>query len=162
MQKQQFVEGLLVGCKKSNCECTCCDDGQVQEWVNEYFAFHERAKDHLIKAGIKIKFVGDRINFKNCSDGKKCKFLKYSLNRDVDSRPIDCKIFPYAVDWENIDFNNKVVHLYYWDKTCPLTKNNSVPESFRKEVEAIIKRDFAVLFYGARFKVEFINDICKK
>ncbi|MFA6419340.1 MAG: hypothetical protein WCW13_00920 [archaeon] len=162
MKNDQFVEGLLEGCKKANCECTCCDGDQVEEWVNEYFAFHERTKDYLAEIGIKISFVGDRVRFENCSDGKECKFLKFSLNKDIDPRPIDCKIFPYVVDWEDIDFDNKIVHLYYWDKTCPLTKKDLVPESFRKEVESIIKRDFAVLFYGTRFKVVFVNDIKTK
>ena len=160
--KEQFVEGKLEGCKKDSCEDTCCDDDQVEEWANEYFAFHERIKDHLASVGIKIEFIGDRIRFKNCSDGKRCKFLKHSLNKDIDPRPIDCKIYPFCVDWDSIDFDKKIVKLYYWESSCPLVKNNSIPINFRKEVENIIKRDFAVLFYGARFKVEFINEVHKK
>ncbi len=159
---EQYVEGKLEGCKKDSCEDTCCDDDQVEEWVNEYFAFHERIKDHLTSLGIKIKFIGDRVRFKNCSDGSKCKFLKHSLNKDLDPRPIDCKIYPFVVDWDSIDFNNKKVRLYYWDDSCPLVKNNSIPEEFKREVEMIIKRDFAVLFYGARFKVEFVDKVHKK
>jgi len=159
---EQYVEGMLEGCKKDSCEDTCCDDDEVEEWINEYFAFHERIKDYLTSLGIQINFMGDRVKFKNCSDGKRCKFLKYSLNKDVDPRPIDCKIYPFIVDWDSIDFDKKVVKLYYWDDDCPLVKNNSIPDEFKKEVETIIKRDFAVLFYGARFTVEFINEVYKK
>ena len=157
MKSKQFVEGALKECKKDFCEDTCCDDDHVEEWANEFFAFHERMKDHLTSNGIKIKFAGDRVQFKNCSDGKRCKFLKHSLNKDIDPRPIDCKIFPFWVDWNSIDFDKKIVNLYYWDDSCPLVKNNSVPNEFRKEVENIIKRDFAVLFYGAIFTVNFVN-----
>jgi hypothetical protein len=78
-------------------------------------------------------------------------------SKDVDPRPIDCKIFPFVVDWDAIDFDRKMVNLYYWDDSCPLVKNNSIPENFRKEVENIIKRDFAVLFHGARFNVVFVD-----
>ena len=162
METEQYVEGKLEGCKKDSCEDTCCDDDEVEEWANEYFAFHERIKDHLASVGIKIEFIGDRVRFKNCSDGKRCKFLKYSLNKDIDPRPIDCKIYPFMVDWDSIDFDKKIVRLYYWDGSCPLVKNKSIPDDFRKEVETIIKRDFAVLFYGTRFKVEFINEVHKK
>jgi len=159
---EQYVEGKLEGCKKELCEITCCDDDQVEEWVNEYFEFHERMKDHLTSIGIKIEFIGDRVKFENCSDGKECKFLKYSLNKDIDQRPIDCKIFPFVVDWDAIDFDKKIVKLYYWDDDCPLVKAKSIPESFRREVETIIIRDFTVLFCGARFKVEFVNEVYKK
>lgn len=106
-KNEQYMEGKLTGCKEADCECTCCDDDEVQEWIDEYFAFHERLKDHLKSLGIKINFTGDRVNFTNCSDGKKCKFLKYSTNKDVDLRPIDCKIFPFIVDWDSIDFDKK-------------------------------------------------------
>ncbi|GEM_PF-2002288 len=164
--KEQFVEGSLEGCKKDSCAETCCDDNRIEEWTNEYFAFHERIKDHLLSCGIKIEFCGDRVRFKNCSDGKRCKFLTHSLNKDIDPRPIDCKIYPFAVDWESIDFDNKIVKLFYSDShysdlICPLVKNKSIPESFKKEVETIIKRDFAVLFYGARFNVEFVEEVLK-
>lgn len=162
MPAKQYIEGRIEGCKKNYCENTCCDDNQVEEWVNEYFAFHERIKDHLTAIGINLKFIGDRVQFKNCTDGKICKFLKYSLNKDIDPRPIDCKIFPFVVDWDSINFDKKIVKLYYWDESCPLIKNNSIPNEFRREVETIIKRDFAVLFYGARFKVEFVNQIYQK
>jgi len=162
MASKQFIEGQLNGCKQNFCEDTCCDDDQVEEWVNEYFAFHERLKDYITSLGIKIKFINDRVRFTNCSDGKKCKFLTHSLNKDIDPRPIDCKIYPFCVDWDSIDFNKKIVRLYFWDNSCPLVKSKSIPENFREEVEAIIRRDFAVLFYGARFKVEFINKVYKK
>ena len=157
MSIDQYVEGRLEGCKKDSCEDTCCDDDEVEEWVNEYFAFHERLKDHLISSGIQIEFINDRARFKNCSDGKRCKFLTNSLNKDIDPRPIDCKIYPFMVDWDSINFDRKRVKLYYWDDSCPLIKNNSIPDDFRREVETIIKRDFAVLFYGARFTVEFTD-----
>lgn len=146
---------------KANCQACCCDDDQVQEWLNEYFAFHERMKDFLISKGVGIKFNGDRVNFKNCSDGKNCKFLKYSLNKNIDSRPIDCKIYPYVVDWEDIDFDKKIAKLYYWDNEYPLVKNNSISEEFKKEVEKIVKRDFAILFYGARFEIKFMRKVHK-
>lgn len=152
---------MLIGCKKCLCENTCCDDDQVEEWINEYFAFHERIKDYLVSRGIKINFVGDRVRFLNCSDGKECKFLRYSLNKSIDPRPIDCKIYPFVVDWESIDFDKKIVKLYYWDNECPLVKTNTIPLKFRKEVETIIKRDFAVLFYGTRFRVKFIDKVFK-
>ena len=155
MEKKQYVEGELKGCKKHECPQTCCDDDQVEEWVNEYFAFHERMKEHLLSLGIKIHFVRDRVRFTNCSNGKECKFLKHSLNKDIDPRPIDCKIYPFVVDWGTIDFNNKIVKLNYWDDTCPLIKNNGITKEFKKEVETILKRDFAVLFYGARFDIKF-------
>jgi len=116
-------------------------------------------KKHLVSLGIKIEFSGDRVRFKNCSDGKKCKFLEHSLNKDIDPRPIDCKIYPFAVDWVNIDFNRKIARLRYWEENkenyCPLVKSNSIPEEFKRETEAIIKREFAFLFYGARFTVKF-------
>lgn len=159
MPKGQYIEGKLEGCMRDSCRDTCCDDDQVEEWVNEYFAFHDRMKDHLKSLGIKIEFVRDRVRFKNCSDGKLCKFLKYSLNKGIDPRPIDCKIFPFAVDWDSIDFGKKIVRLYYWDDSCPLVKNNSIPDDFREEVGMIIKRDFAVLFCGATFSVEFVNKV---
>lgn len=162
MRSKQFIEGQLKGCKQNRCEDTCCDDDQVEEWTNEYFAFHERIKDHLTSLGIKIKFIGDRVQFKNCSDGKRCKFLTHSLNKDIDPRPIDCKIYPFVVDWDSINFDKKIIKLYYWDAGCALVINNSIPDDFRKEVEAIIKRDFAVLFYGARFKVELIDKVYKE
>lgn len=158
---EQYIEGKLKGCEEDSCKDTCCDDNRVEEWANEYFAFHERIKDYLVSLGVKIEFTGDRVRFKNCSDGKSCKFLIHSLNKDVDPRPIDCKIYPFAVDWNSIDFDKKIAKIYYWDKECPLVKNNSIPQEFKKEVENIIKRDFAVLFYGARFKIEFVNEILK-
>ncbi len=160
-EDKQLFEGKLTGCRREKCGCSCCDDGHVEEWVNEYFLFHEEIKENLVSHGIKISFDGDRVNFKNCSTGKECKFLKYSLNKDRDPRPIDCKIYPYCVDWKNIDFDNKIVRLYLWDKECPLSKKGKIPDSFKIEIEDIIKRDFAVLFYGSIFKVTFINKLNK-
>lgn len=132
------------------------------EWIDEYFAFHERMKDHLTSIGIKIKFCGDRVKFIHCSDGKDCKFLKYSLNKDIDARPIDCKIYPFLVDWETIDFDKKIVKLYYWSNDCPLVKRKSIPLEFKNEVISIIKRDFAVLFYGSQFKIKFMDRVYKE
>jgi len=157
MSQKQYKEGGLEGCLKFRCPECCCDDDNVQEWVNEYFAFHERQKDYLKAKGMKIIFKKDRVYFKNCSDGKNCKFIKYSLNKDIDPRPIDCKIYPYEIDWEDINFDKKIIKLYYWGDDCPLVKNENIPKSFKKEVEKIIKRDFSVLFYGARFKIKFIG-----
>jgi hypothetical protein len=157
MKKQNF-EGKLRNCKRDKCTCSCCDDDEVQEWVIEYLSFHERLKDFLKEQGITIGFTGDRVFFKNCSDGHQCKFLKYSLNKDIDPRPIDCKIYPFAVDWETIDFDNKIVNLYYWDDECPLIKKN-IPLSFKKSVESILSRDFACLFHGIQFKFKFNNEI---
>lgn len=154
-EKKQLVEGLIKNCTRELCKCSCCDDGEVEEWVDEYFAFHERIKDHLSAQGIVIKFEGDRVRFLHCSDGKKCKFLSASLNKDIDARPIDCKIYPYVVDWETIDFDNKVVNVYYWDESCPMVKKNLLDEHFKNEVEDIIKRNFNYLFYGAQFKIRF-------
>ncbi len=162
LKRKQFFEGKIKGCKGIKCGCSCCDDDMVEEWVNEYFLFHEALKDLLESHGVKIIFAGDRVRFKNCSTGKECKFIKYSSNKDRDLRPIDCKIYPYQVDWGSIDFDKKIVNLYFWDKDCPLTKNNKIPQDFKKEVEAIIKRNFAVLFYGANFKVRFINKTNEK
>lgn len=166
MQKQQVIEGKLKGCMGSSCPTPCCDDDHVEEWTNEYFAFHERIKDHLVSLGIKIEFIGDRVRFTNCGDGKECKFLAHSLNKDIDPRPIDCKIYPFAVDWDNIDFEKKIAHLCYWEnseeKYCPLVKSDRLPKEFKWEIGAIIKREFAVLFYGARFTVKFSNRPSKK
>ena len=157
MKKQNF-EGKLRNCKRDLCTCSCCDDDEVQEWIIEYLSFHERFKDLLIEQGISINFIGDRVFFKNCSDGHQCKFLKYSLNKDIDPRPIDCKIYPFVVDWKSIDFDKKIIKLYYWDNTCPLTKKR-IANSFKTTVENILKRDFAFLFHGAQFKIKFMDKI---
>lgn len=156
--EKQYKECQLEKCAQAECECSCCDDDQVEEWVNEYFAYHERFKDYLKKMGVKIKFIGDRVRFTSCSDGKNCKFLKYSLNKDIDPRPIDCKIYPYTVDWDSIDFDKKIIKLFYWDdRACPLIKNYPISDKFKDEVKTILKRDFAFLFYGARFSIEFAD-----
>ena len=63
------------------------------------------------------------------------------------------------VDCENINFNKKVVSLYYWDNECPLVKGNKIPQEFKIEAESIIKRDFALLFYGAQFTVKFMDQV---
>ncbi|TAK96551.1 hypothetical protein EPO05_01670 [Patescibacteria group bacterium] len=161
MARGQYFEGKLGKCRGVNCDNCCCDDDQVEEWIVEYFAFHERIKDYLKSIGIGINYKGDRVEFKNCSDGKDCKFLKHSLNKDFDPRPIDCKIYPFVVDWDSIDFDKKIVSLYYWDDTCPLITEESITAEFKKEVEDIIKRDFSALFYGAIFSVKFMDKIKK-
>ncbi len=157
MPKGQYFEGKLNKCRGANCDNCCCDDDEVQEWIHEYFAFHERIKDYLKSLGIKIKFKGDRVEFKKCSDGRDCKFIKNSLNKDFDPRPIDCKIYPFVVDWDTIDFDNKIVNLHYWDNSCPLIQKNFITKKFKKEVDNIIKRDFGILFFGARFNVNFVE-----
>jgi hypothetical protein len=157
----QVFEGKLKICKREKCEYSCCNDDEVQEWVIEFLAFHERLKDFLKKQGINIIFTKDRVFFKNCSDGHQCKFLKNTLNKDIDPRPIDCKIYPFTVDWETIDFDKKIVNLYYWDNECPLIKKK-IPQSFKKKVENILKRDFAFLFYGINFEIKFIDKILKR
>ncbi len=159
--KVQAIEGKIKGCKGRKCEDVCCDDNAVVEWIGEYLAYHDNIKEHLQKQGIKIQFKDDRVYFTHCSDGKKCKFLKYALNKTIDPRPIDCKIYPFVVDWDTIDFDNKIVKLYFWDNTCPLVKNKKIPSEFKKEVEHIIKRDFAHLFWGTKFKIEFVNEVYK-
>ena len=108
--------------------------------------FHDKQKAHLQKHGIKIQFKKDRVEFTNCSNGKECKFIKYALDKDIDPRPIDCKIYPFSVDRHNIDFDKKIVHLYLWSVKCPIVRMKAHLESFKKEAERIIKRDFALLF----------------
>jgi len=39
--KKQKIERHLAQCRGSECEKTCCDDDEVQEWMPEYFAFHD-------------------------------------------------------------------------------------------------------------------------
>ena len=157
--EEQFCEGLfLKECQKCGCKRNCCDDDCVEEWIIEFFHFHEKMKDFLISHGIKMSFDGDRVHFKDCSEGKECKFLKYAQDKTADPRPIDCKIYPYNVDWDNMDFDKKVVILYCHDTRCPMIKNEKVDKELRKEVERIIKRDFSLLFNGAQFEVEFFKD----
>lgn len=156
---KKIAEGCLSVCKKEKCPVSCCDDVGVEEWVMEYLAFHDRARVFWESKGIKFKFKGDRVGVTNCSTGKECKFLKYSLSKDYDQRPIDCKIYPYFVDWEEIDFNKKKINLYFADFDCPLTKEQMPPE-FKDNVSRIIKRDFSLLFFGADFEVIF-HDQCK-
>jgi len=159
--KKQKIEGQIATCKGSACSKTCCDDDEVQDWMHEYFAFHEPIKQLIKSWGIEIKFKGDRVNFKQCSDGASCKFLKYAPDKNIDPRPIDCKIYPFFVDWDNIDFDKKIVALYYWDHDCPLVRNKTIPDSFKEEVEQIIKRDFKKIFFGAVFEIKFINKVYK-
>jgi hypothetical protein len=159
MAKRLYKEGKLKGCEKSKCVSCCCDDDRVEEWIIEYVAFHERMKDYLLSLGIKIEFINDRVQYHNCSDGEECKFIKYSPNKDLDLRPIDCKIYPFAVDWNTIDFDKKIIKLYYWDGDCPLVASKAIPENFKKEVENIVKYNFAELFCGMRFKIKFINKV---
>lgn len=161
MAKGQYFEGKLNKCHGVACNQCCCDDDQVEEWFVEYFAFHDRMKDYLKSLGIEINFKGDRVEYKNCSDGKNCKFLKYSLNKQIDPRPIDCKIYPFKVDWDTIDFDKKIVYLYFWDETCPLIKEGKISKSFKTEVENIIKRDLAALFNSAVFTVKIISKLKK-
>ena len=163
MDQKQYIEGKLEGCFGHKCAISCCDrkGKEAEEWVDEFFLYHERLKDYLIAQGIKIEFIDDRVKFSNCTDGKNCKFLKFSLNKDIDPRPNDCKIYPFNVDWESIDFDKKIVRLYYMDDLCPLVKNNSIPDSFRKEVEEITKKSFSTLFNGSECSVEFINEVYK-
>jgi len=162
MAKKQYKEGVLKGCKGAECNFCCCDDDLVEEWIVEYATFHEQMKDYLLSLGIKIEFVNDRVKYSNCSDGKECKFIKYSINKDLDLRPIDCKIYPFLVDWNTIDFDKKIVELYFWDNDCPLAKEKKISDDFKKEVENIIKRDFAKLFHGMHFKIEFMNKVFEK
>jgi len=162
MSKKQFKEGKIVGCLGAKCNKCCCDDDLVEEWIIEYLAFHDRMKDFLISKGINIEFINDRVKYRNCSDGKECKFIKYSTSKKIDSRPIDCKIYPFIVDWNMIDFDKKIVNLYYWDNDCPMVKNKNISVEFKKEVEEIIKNDFSFLFHGARFKVKFMDKVFKK
>ena len=161
MAKKQLKEGKIKGCEGSRCNACCCDNDLVEEWVIEYMTFHDRMKDYWLSTGIKMEFVNDVIRYRNCSDGKECKFIKYSPNKDIDLRPIDCKIYPYVVDWNMIDFDKKIVHLYFWDNDCPLAKSKSIPAEFKKEVKEIIEYGFAALFDGAKFKVEFVNKVFK-
>lgn len=152
---KQYVEWVFDSCKGANCEYSCCDDDSVQERVIEFLKFHDKQKEHLKSHGIKIKFKKDRVEFSNCSDGKNCKFIKYALNKDFDPRPIDCKIYPFSVDWHNIDFDKKIVHLYLRSVKCPIIHMKAQLETFKQEVEMIIRRDFAALFDGANFTVKF-------
>jgi len=34
--------------------------------------------------------------------------LEIFFNKDIDPRPIDCKIYPFVVDWDSIDFDKKI------------------------------------------------------
>ena len=157
MEQKQHMEGILEGCEGHDCLDSCCDDAQIEERTNEYLVFHKKLKDHLISHGVSIDFLNDRVRFSNCSDGKTCKFLKHSPNKGIDPRPLDCKIFPFVVDWDSVDFNKKSINLYSSDKSCPLVKNNAIPNDFKREVEVIIKRDMAVLFSNHEFKVNFMT-----
>jgi len=159
MQKKQVKEGKLKGCRGYRCNCGCCNDQEVDEWINEYYAFHDQIKDAIVSRGIGMQFIGDRVFFTNCSDGKNCKFLDCSSDKSIDLRPIDCKIYPYAVDWDTIDFDKKIVKLYYWDKECPLANSNSISSEFKREVAKILDRDFTMLFFGAKFKFQFVNQV---
>lgn len=162
----QYMEGKLEGCLGKNCKSSCCDDKRVEEWIPEYSFFHASIKDYLISKGINMRFHGKRrdlVRFTNCSDpiDRSCKFLKYATNRDVDPRPIDCKIYPYAVDWKTIDFKKGIVKVYLWDRGCPLVKVNAIPESFRNQVNMILGRDFGRIFHGMKFEFKYVNKVLK-
>jgi len=161
-KQKQAKECNLKKCPGFRCGCTCCDDDEVEEWIVEYCVFHERMKDFLISKGIKIEFCDDRVRFKNCSDGKKCKFLKYALNKEIDPRPIDCKIYPFAVDWHTIDFEKRLVNIMYCDYDCPLIKTGEISKSFKDDVVKILRRDFSMLFYGMEFIFKFKNGTVDK
>ena len=155
--KKQYMEWLSLWCAGSKCKYSCCDDDSVQERVIEFLKFHDREKEYLKNHGIKINFKKDRVEFTNCSTGKECKFIKYALNKDIDPRPIDCKIYPFSVDRHNIDFDKKIVRLYLWSVKCPIVHIKANLNDFKKEVKMIIKRDFAALFDGANFTVKFMD-----
>jgi len=157
--EEQFLEEDLEKCKKMNCNANCCHNiSPIKEWIVEYFMFHDKIKNELISDGVKINFKEEKVFFENCSLGKmKCSFLKHSPE-GVDLRPIECKIYPYRVDWHSVDFDNKVVILFCIDENCPLVKDKTENEKYKKEIERIIKRDFALLFNGAQFGVAFFKD----
>jgi hypothetical protein len=156
------MEGKLPGCKKTKCNYCCCDNDRVDEWIIEYAAFHEKIKKQLLKKGIKLSFYNDRIRISNCSDGKNCKFLTEPFNKTMDLRPIDCKIYPYAVDWNTIDFDKKIVNLYYWDYNCPMVTLRKISPKFKEEVKRIIQRDFSFLFHKMKFDIIFHDKILPK
>jgi hypothetical protein len=169
----QYMEGGLDGCLGNGCKVSCCDDKRVEEWVPEFSTFHRVFKDYLrslgvnITFGVQIEVPGSRNNsvrqdlvqFTNCSEDGKCKFLRYAPNRDIDPRPIDCKIYPYAVDWKTIDWDRNVFKVHLWDNGCPVVESDSgIPQSFRDKVTYILKRDFKTLF-GADFSFEYVNEV---
>lgn len=162
MKKKQIKEGKLKGCLGMKCKCTCCDDDEVEEWINEYLFFHDRIKDFIKSKGIEIEFVDDRVRFKKCSDGKHCKFLQFPLNKGLDMRPIDCKIYPFAVDWHTIDFDKKIVNILYCDNDCLFVQKKLIDDDFRKEVVDILRRDFTLLFYGVDFEFRFAEQFIDK
>ena len=157
--KEQFLEKDLERCKKMNCNAECCHNiSPVREWIVEYFTFHDKIRDKLISSGVKINFKEDKVFFENCSPGKReCSFLKHSPE-NVDLRPLECKIYPYRMDWHNVDFDKKSVILFCVDGNCPLVRENKKDEEYRREIEKIIKRDFAKLFNGVEFEVQFFKD----
>ena len=157
--KKQFLDEDLEMCAKMNCDARCCQNiYPVKEWVAAYFMFHDGIKDKLIADGVGISFKGEKVFFENCSPGtKQCNFLKHSPE-GVDLRPLECKIYPYKADWHSVDFERKVVILFCINDDCPLAKNKTEDENFRKEIEKIIKQYFAKLFNGAEFEVEFYKD----
>lgn len=157
MKRKSVKEGLIKACGGCQCGCSCCDYKEVEEWIIEYCAFHDRVKDYLKEKGVKLKFVSDVVRFYNCSDGKNCKLVKYATNKQIDLRPIDCKIYPYAVDWHTIDFDKRTIKICWWDNDCPLVKNKQTPADFKEEVMRILRRDFSLLFYGMDFSFEFVD-----
>ena len=43
MSDEQYMEGKLAGCQEATCDCSCCDDDQVEEWVNDKIKRNLRA-----------------------------------------------------------------------------------------------------------------------
>ena len=156
--EEQFLEEDLKKCKETKCDAKCCDNiSPVREWVAEYFIFHDKIRDKLVSNGVKIDFKEGKFFFERCFNKGECSFLKYSP-RGVDLRPIECKIYPYRVNWRGVDFNKKIVILFCINESCPLVKNKKEDKEYRKEIEKIIKRNFALFFNGAQFEVQFFKD----
>ena len=156
--EEQFCEGCFSGCRKHGCYIeNCCKYNLNQGCVNEYFLFQEKMKDILILHGVDISFENGMVFYRNCVDGNDCKFLKYAPDKNVDPRPFDCKIYPYTFDWSSVDFNEKIVFVYCGDNHCPIVIDKKEDEEFRKEVKEIVKRNFALLFNGAKFRVQFFK-----
>lgn len=158
--QKQYVEGLLRGCARSACSTSCCDNHRVEAWTPEWYAFHALQRNHFESYGVRFsqardgRHRSDVIRFRNCSEDGRCKLILYAPDRDVDPRPIDCKIYPYAIDWESIDLRRNEVYVGFWDKTCPMIAQG-IPPSFRNQVTKILRRDLARLFNNTVFDMKF-------